>query len=93
MALSERTGDRRVLRLSLPPCQQCASTNVHVATRVDRFLYIRCRDCSSTWSVRKPTPAWDAPMRTDRPVRTEQEPRDSCTRYSSASSPADTPRT
>jgi len=53
MATQHRPVERRVLRQPLPPCEQCASTNVHVATRVERFLYLRCRDCLHTWSVPK----------------------------------------
>jgi hypothetical protein len=26
---------------------------VHVATRTERFAYMRCRDCLDTWSVLK----------------------------------------
>ena len=44
---------RRVLRDSLPPCPECHHTNVHVATRVDWYFYLRCRDCLNTWSVPK----------------------------------------
>ena len=45
--------ERRSERLPVPPCPECQSTNVHVATRVDWFIYMRCRDCSMTWSVEK----------------------------------------
>ena len=38
---------------SLPPCPECQRTNVHVATRVDRYFYLRCRDCFHTWSIAK----------------------------------------
>jgi hypothetical protein len=54
MATQDRPVERRLLRQPLPPCDQCASTNVHVATRVDRFIYLRCRDCLNTWSIEKP---------------------------------------
>jgi hypothetical protein len=53
MASQNRPVERRVPRQPLPPCDQCASTNVHVATRVDRFIYLRCRDCFNTWSIEK----------------------------------------
>jgi hypothetical protein len=61
MDSKSQPAERRVVRLPLPPCEECASTNVHVATRVDRFLYFRCRDCRHTWSVEKPVPEWTAP--------------------------------
>jgi hypothetical protein len=48
-----RPVERRVLRHPLPPCEQCGRTNVHVATRTERFVYMRCRDCLETWSVLK----------------------------------------
>ena len=58
MDTHNRPVERRIYRLQLPPCEECARTNVHVATRVDRFLYFRCRDCLHTWSAPKPEPAW-----------------------------------
>ena len=54
MDTQSRRVERRLNRLPVPPCEQCASTNVHVALRVDRFLYMRCRECRHTWSVAKP---------------------------------------
>jgi hypothetical protein len=30
---------------------------------VERFLYIRCRECRHTWSIAKPESAWgDVPL-------------------------------
>jgi ribosomal protein S27E len=30
---------------------------------VERFLYIRCRECRHTWSIAKPESAWAYPRR------------------------------
>ena len=58
MATQNRPVERRVLRHPLPPCEACGRTNVHVATRTERFVYMRCRDCFEKWSVLKT--AWPA---------------------------------
>jgi hypothetical protein len=53
MDTQPRPVERRVIRHPLPPCEACGGTNVHVATRTERFVYMRCRDCLDTWSVLK----------------------------------------
>ena len=53
MATQNRPVERRLYRQPLPPCDECKGTNVHVASRVERYLYLRCRDCLNTWSVPK----------------------------------------
>ena len=58
MDSQNRPVERRVLRGPLPPCKACGRTNVDVATRVELFVYMRCRDCLETWSVLKT--AWPA---------------------------------
>jgi hypothetical protein len=58
MDTGHRPVERRIYRNHLPRCEQCASRNVQVATRVDRFIYMRCPDCLHTWSVPKTAPAW-----------------------------------
>ena len=57
MAAHARPDERRVYRQPIPTCEQCASTNVRVVTRVERFLYLRCEDCWHPWSVPKAVPA------------------------------------
>jgi hypothetical protein len=58
MDSQNRPVERRILRQPLPPCEACGRTNVHVATRTERFVYMRVRDCLETWSVLKT--AWPA---------------------------------
>ena len=58
MDSENRPAERRILRQLLPRCEQCASADVHVALRVDRFLYLRGGECFCTWSVPKAVPAW-----------------------------------
>ena len=58
-----RLVERRILRQPLPPCPECQRTNVQAATRVERFIYLRCRDCLHTWSLPKRQPARAAERR------------------------------
>ena len=51
--------ERRISRNPLPRCEQCASRNVQVAVRVNRFLYVRCCDCFHVWSVQKCGLSWE----------------------------------
>jgi translation initiation factor 2 beta subunit (eIF-2beta)/eIF-5 len=46
-------GERRVYRQLLPSCERCARPNTQVATRTERFLYVRCLACLHTWSIKK----------------------------------------
>jgi hypothetical protein len=47
-------GERRRNRLTPPPCSACGGNRTHVASRTDYYLYVRCEECGSVWSVPKP---------------------------------------
>ena len=59
MDTEDRPVERRISRNPLPRCQQCASRNVQVAVRVERFLYVRCCDCFHVWSVQQWALPWE----------------------------------
>jgi hypothetical protein len=59
MYTEDRPVERRISRNPLPCCEQCASLNVQVAVRVNRFLYVRCCDCFHVWSVQKCGLSWE----------------------------------
>ena len=49
------TDARRDDPRTLPPCPKCGTTDtVHVATRTDYVLYLRCEACPTIWSIPKP---------------------------------------
>ncbi len=37
-------------------CPKCGSNRVVVATKVDRFIYLRCESCLEVWSEPRPMP-------------------------------------
>jgi translation initiation factor 2 beta subunit (eIF-2beta)/eIF-5 len=53
MDTQNQPGERRVYRQLLPSCERCARPNTQVATRTERFLYVRCLACLHTWSIKK----------------------------------------
>ena len=53
MDTQDRPVERRVYRQVLPSCEMCGQMHAHVATRTERFLYMRCPDCLHTWSIKK----------------------------------------
>jgi hypothetical protein len=46
--------DRRQHSRETPPCPQCSTPHVHVASRTDYVLYLRCPSCFQVWSIPKP---------------------------------------
>jgi predicted nucleic-acid-binding Zn-ribbon protein len=51
---ASRLFDRRLQRLTVPPCKRCGSASTGVATRTDYVLYVRCQTCGYVWSLPKP---------------------------------------
>jgi hypothetical protein len=47
-------GERRMNRLKPPPCSTCGQDHCRVTLRTDYYLYLRCEQCGSVWSVTKP---------------------------------------
>jgi uncharacterized Zn finger protein len=41
-------------RLKPPPCSTCGHDPCRVTLRTDYYLYLRCEQCGSVWSVTKP---------------------------------------
>jgi hypothetical protein len=50
-----RSFERRINRLPLPPCSAChTTTHLRVVSRTDYVLYVRCGHCLEVWSLPKP---------------------------------------
>jgi hypothetical protein len=45
--------ERRMNRITIPPCERCGSSNPTIAARLADTLSVRCSVCAHVWSVAK----------------------------------------
>jgi hypothetical protein len=78
MDSKNQPAERRVLRLPLPPCEECAGTNVHVATRVDPIPVLPLPGLPAYVERRETRPGVDWPEQLDSHFARQLS---RCTRY------------